>query len=134
MAEKIPDGFDDRSVGDLAAKAGVEILELSVERTVGRIPVAAVTQPFGQVHGGAYVVLGESLVSMAVKLAAGEGRHAVAIEINASHSSSATTGFVTGVCTPIHLGRTLTTHEVAVTDERGRHCSTIRITNLIRES
>jgi uncharacterized protein (TIGR00369 family) len=133
MAEKIPDGIDDRRLGDLAAKMGVEILELSVERTVGRIPVAGVAQPFGQAHGDAYVVLGESLVSMAVNLAAGEGRHAVAIEINASHSSSATTGFVTGVCTPIHLGRTLTTHEVAITDEHGRRCSSIRITNLIRE-
>jgi acyl-coenzyme A thioesterase PaaI-like protein len=37
------------------------------------------------------------------------------------------------VCTPIHLGRTLTTHEIVVTDDQGRRCSTIRTTNLIKD-
>ena len=40
---------------------------------------------------------------------------------------------VTGVCTPVHLGRSLTVHEIVVTDDQGRRCSTIRITNMIRE-
>ncbi len=91
------------------------------------------TQPAELLHGGAYVVLGESLGSMSANLYAGEHRLAVGIEINASHTRSATSGYVTGVCTPVHLGRTLTTHEIAVTDDQGRRCSTIRITNLIKE-
>ena len=122
-----------RGLGALADKMGIEIVEFSIERAVARMPVLGNTQPADLLHGGAYVVLGESLGSMSANLYAGEGRLAVGIEINASHTRSATSGYVTGVCTPIHLGRTLTTHEIAVTDDRGRRCSTIRITNLIKD-
>lgn len=122
-----------RGMGALAEKMGIEFLEFSVERAVARMPVEGNTQPAMLLHGGAYVVLGESLGSMAANLFAGADRLAVGIEINATHTRSATSGFVTAVCTPIHLGRTLTTHEIAVTDDQGRRCSTIRITNLIKE-
>ena len=122
-----------RGLGALADKMGIEIVEFSVERAVARMPVLGNTQPADLLHRGAYVVLGESLGSMSANLHAGEGRLAVGIEINASHTRSATSGYVTGVCTPIHLGRTLTTHEITVTDDQGRRCSTIRITNLIKD-
>ena len=122
-----------RGLGALAEKMGIEMVEFTVERAIARMPVEGNTQPADLLHGGAYVVLGESLGSMSANLYAGEGRLAVGIEINASHTRSATSGYVTGVCTPIHLGRTLTTHEIAVTDDRGRRCSTIRITNLIKD-
>lgn len=123
----------ERGVGALADKMGIEFLEFSVDRSVATMPVEGNTQPAMLLHGGAYVVLGESLGSMAANLYAGEGKLAVGIEINATHTRSATSGIVTGVCTPIHLGRTLTTHEIAVSDEAGRRCSTIRITNLIKD-
>lgn len=123
----------ERGMGALAEKMGIEFLEFGVDRAVARMPVAGNTQPANLLHGGAYVVLGESLGSMSANLHAGPGRLAVGIEINATHTRSATSGFVTGVCTPIHLGRTLTTHEIAVSDDKGRRCSTIRITNLITE-
>ncbi|MGH1522579.1 hotdog fold thioesterase [Leifsonia sp. L25] len=122
-----------QGLGALADKMGIEIVEFTIERAVARMPVLGNTQPADLLHGGAYVVLGESLGSMSANLYAGEGRLAVGIEINASHTRAATDGYVTGVCTPIHLGRTLTTHEIAVTDDQGRRCSTIRITNLIKE-
>ncbi|GAA1444535.1 hotdog fold thioesterase [Leifsonia poae] len=124
---------NERGLGRLAEKMGIEILEFTIERAVARMPVEGNTQPADLLHGGAYVVLGESLGSMSANLHAGKDRLAVGIEINATHTRSATSGYVTGVCTPIHLGRTLTTHEIAVTDEQGRRCSTIRITNLIRD-
>ncbi|WP_426515182.1 hotdog fold thioesterase [Diaminobutyricibacter sp. McL0618] len=123
----------ERGLGALAEKMGIEVLEFTMDRAVARMPVEGNTQPADLLHGGAYVVLGESLGSMAANLWAGAGRLAVGIEINATHTRSATSGWVTGVCTPIHLGRTLTTHEIAVTDEQGRRCSTIRITNLIKD-
>lgn len=122
-----------RGLGKLADKMGIEILEFTIERAVARMPVEGNQQPADLLHGGAYVVLGESLGSMSANLHAGADRLAVGIEINATHTRSATSGYVTGVCTPIHLGRTLTTHEIAVTDEQGRRCSTIRITNLIKD-
>jgi 1,4-dihydroxy-2-naphthoyl-CoA hydrolase len=123
----------ERGMGVLAAKMGIEMIEFSVDRAVATMPVEGNTQPADLLHGGAYVVLGETLGSMSANLHAGEDRLAVGIEINATHTRSATTGIVTGVCTPIHLGRSLTTHEIVVADDQGRRCSTIRITNLIKE-
>ncbi len=123
-----------RGMGALAEKMGLEFTEFTVERSVATMPVEGNTQPVGLLHGGAYVVLGESLGSMAANLYAGPGRLAVGVDINATHTRSATSGLVTGVCTPIHLGRTMTVHEIVVTDDRGRRCSTIRITNLIKDA
>ena len=121
------------SLGPLADKMGIELLELSAERSVATMPVAGNTQPIGLVHGGAYVVLGESLGSTSANVHAHPNGYAVGIEINATHHKSATSGIVTGTCTAIKLGKTLTTHEIKVTDEDGELLSTIRITNLIRE-
>ena len=120
-----------RGMGALAEKMGLVFTEFSVERCVATMPVEGNTQPVGLLHGGAYVVLGESLGSMAANLHAGPGRLAVGVDINATHTRSATSGIVTGVCTPIHLGRTIAVHEIVVTDEEGRRCSTVRITNHI---
>lgn len=120
-----------RGMGALAEKMGMRFTEFSVERCVATMPVEGNTQPVGLLHGGAYVALGESLGSMAANLHAGPGRLAVGVDINATHTRSATSGIVTGVCTPIHLGRSLTVHEIVVTDDQGRRCSTIRITNHI---
>lgn len=122
-----------RGMGALAEKMGIEFTEFTIERSVGTMPVEGNTQPVGLLHGGAYVVLGESLGSMAANLHAGPGRLAVGVDINATHTRSVTSGIVTGVCTPIHLGRSVTVHEIVVSDEQGRRCSTIRITNMIKD-
>jgi 1,4-dihydroxy-2-naphthoyl-CoA hydrolase len=134
MTEKPLDALGwirERGAGQLAAKMGIEFTEFSLERAVATMPVEGNRQPANLLHGGAYVVLGESLGSMSANLHAGPDRLAVGIEINASHTRSARSGVVTAVCTPIHLGRTLTTHEIAIDDDQGRRCSTIRITNMI---
>ena len=58
---------------------------------------------------------------------------AMGIEVNASHSGSARSGIMTGTCRALKLGRTLTTHQIEITDEEGRLLSTVRITNFIRD-
>lgn len=123
----------ERGLGALADRMGIVMTEFTAERAVATMPVEGNTQPIGLVHGGAYVVLGESLGSMAANLHAGPGRYAVGVDINATHTASATSGSVTGTCTAIHLGRTMTVHEIIVTDDNGRRCSTVRITNAIRD-
>ncbi len=128
------DWYTGRGQGTLADRMGIEILEFDRDHAIARMPVEGNTQPLGLLHGGAYCVLGESLGSMHANYLAGEGRVAVGVDINATHTGSATTGWVTGTCRPLHTGRTLTVHEIVVTDERGRRCSTIRITNLIRDA
>jgi 1,4-dihydroxy-2-naphthoyl-CoA hydrolase len=122
-----------RGMGALAEKMGLEWLEFSPERVVARMPVEGNTQPIGLFHGGAYVVLAESLGSSHANWHAGEGHYAVGVDVNATHTRSATSGYVTGICTPIHLGRSMTVHEIALVDDEGRRCSTVRITNVIKE-
>lgn len=122
-----------RGLGTLAEKMGIEILELSAERAVATMPVEGNTQPLGVLHGGAHVVLAESLGSFAANVWAHPDKVAMGIEINASHSRSISSGKVTAVCTAINLGKTLTVHEIAVSDQDGRRLSTIRITNFLRD-
>ena len=71
-----------RGMGALAEKMGFEFTEFSIERCVATMPVEGNTQPVGLLHGGAYVVLGESLGSMAANLHAGPGRLAVGVDIS----------------------------------------------------
>ena len=132
-AEQVLASMQRMSLGALADKMGIQLIELSAERAVATMPVEGNTQPIGLVHGGAYVVLGESLGSTAANVHAHPNGYAVGIEINATHHKSATKGIVTGTCTAIKLGKTLTSHEIKVTDESGDLLSTIRITNLIRQ-
>jgi 1,4-dihydroxy-2-naphthoyl-CoA hydrolase len=120
--------------GALAQKMGIEFVELSAERSVARMPVEGNTQVVGILHGGAHVVLGESLGSVSSAIHAGPGRIAVGIEINASHSRSIDSGIVTATCTALSLGRTLATHEIVVRDETGRRLSTVRMTNFLKDA
>ena len=119
--------------GELAVKMGIEFLELGADRSVARMPVEGNTQVIGLLHGGAHVVLGESLGSISSAIHAGPGRYAVGIEINATHSRSVTEGWVTGTCTALVLGRTLATHEIVIRDDEGRRLSTVRMTNMLRD-
>nr|WP_242497865.1 hotdog fold thioesterase [Microbacterium protaetiae] len=112
---------------------GFQWREFTAEKCVATMPVEGNTQPVGLFHGGAYVVLGESLGSMHANWHAGPGRLAVGVDINATHTRSATSGLITGVCTPIHLGRTVMVHEIVLSDDQGRRCSTVRITNMVKD-
>ena len=136
---KLPEGLDPELIerlatsggGALTKRMGIEFLELSAELSVATMPVEGNTQVVGLLHGGAHVVLGESLGSISSAIHAGPGRYAVGIEINATHSRSVTSGLVTGTCTALVLGRTLCTHEIVIRDEEGRRLSTVRMTNML---
>lgn len=123
----------ERGLGALAEKMGIKLLELSAERSVATMPVDGNTQPLGVLHGGAHVVLGESLGSFAANVWAYPDKFAVGIEVNASHSRSVSEGTVTATCLAINLGKTLTVHEISITDEAGKLLSTVRITNFLRD-
>ncbi|HLV55973.1 MAG TPA: hotdog fold thioesterase [Actinotalea caeni] len=110
---------------------GIELTEIGAERTAGTMPVAGNTQPAGLLHGGASAVLAESLGSIAATLHAGPGRAAVGIEISATHHRAVREGVVSGVATPLHLGRTVATYEIVITDERDRRVCTSRLTCML---
>jgi uncharacterized protein (TIGR00369 family) len=120
-----------RGRGALDLKMGIEIIEASPERLVARMPVEGNTQPMGILHGGANVVLAESLGSVGTQLHAGAHRKIVGVDINATHHRSARAGVVTGVATAITLGKTLCSYNVEITNEEGERTCTARITCLI---
>jgi len=112
----------------LVDRMGIKILEASPERVVGTMPVAGNRQPFGLLHGGASGVLVESLGSAVAALHTLPDRFPVGLELACTHHRGATEGLVTGVATPIHLGRSTSTIEVVLTDEQGRRTCTGRLT------
>lgn len=124
--------LDLRGMGDLADKLKIQLTALSAEFASAEMPVEGNTQPLGVLHGGAHVVIAESLGSMAANVHAHPGGYAVGVELNASHHASVTSGKVRAECRAIKLGRTLVTHQVQMFDDNGRLLSTVRITNLIR--
>jgi len=113
---------------------GIEFLELSAEKSVATMPVEGNRQVIGLLHGGAHVVLAESLGSLSSAIHAGTGRIAMGIEINATHSRSATEGIVTATCEALVLGRTLATHQITIRDDQGRRLSTVRMTNFLKDA
>ncbi len=120
--------------GTLIERMGIEFVEVSAERLVATMPVEGNTQPYGLLHGGASVVLAETLGSWGAMLSAGEGRVAVGVDVNATHHRSARAGRVTGVATRVSAGRTLASYEVVVSDDEGRRVCTSRITCLLRDA
>jgi uncharacterized protein (TIGR00369 family) len=122
------------TMGELNEKLGVTFLEATPERVVATMPVEGNRQPYGLLHGGASVALAESLGSCLAALNCPPERSAVGIEINATHHRSALSGLVTGVTTPINVGRTLVTSETVVSDDLGRRVCTVRLTCMLREN
>jgi 1,4-dihydroxy-2-naphthoyl-CoA hydrolase len=116
------------NMGGLNERLGVQLLEVTAERVVGTMPVEGNTQPFGLLHGGASVALAETLGSLGSTMHAFPDRVRVGVDINATHHRAARSGTVTGVATPVHLGRTMATYEVVISDEDGRRVCTSRIT------
>jgi uncharacterized protein (TIGR00369 family) len=123
--------YKERGSGALDQKLGITITEAEIGRVVGTMPVAGNTQPMGLLHGGANVVLAESLGSIGTSLFAGPTRKIVGVDINATHHKSATSGLVTGVATAISLGKTLCSWEIVITNENNERTCTARITCLI---
>jgi uncharacterized protein (TIGR00369 family) len=121
----------ERGNGDLGTKMGIEIIEASAQRLVATMPVEGNTQPAGLLHGGANVVLAESLGSIGAQIHAGANRRVVGVDINATHHRPARSGLVTAIATPISLGKTLCSYEIVITNEAGERTCTARITCLI---
>jgi 1,4-dihydroxy-2-naphthoyl-CoA hydrolase len=118
--------------GALGLRMGLRISEASPHRVVGTMPVEGNTQPYGLLHGGASAVLAETLGSIGSHLHAGQGRYAVGVDLNITHHRAVREGTVTGVASALHLGGTIATYEIAISDEEGRPVATSRLTCLIR--
>ncbi|HEY2795770.1 MAG TPA: hotdog fold thioesterase [Micromonosporaceae bacterium] len=126
--------LDLTGAGTLPERMGIVIVEASPERVVGTMPVEGNTQPYGLLHGGASCVLAETLGSVGAALHALElhGGITVGVDISATHHRGARSGIVTGVATPLHLGGSVATYEIVITDSEGLRVCTARLTCMLR--
>lgn len=123
------------AAGTLMERMELEVVEVTPRRLVARMPVAGNTQPYGLLHGGASAVLAETLGSMGSAIhGASIGRLPVGIELSCTHHRAARDGFVTGVATPLSLGRTLATWQIEIRDDDDRLICTSRLTCMLRDA
>jgi 1,4-dihydroxy-2-naphthoyl-CoA hydrolase len=112
---------NEMSAGCAIGHLGIEFTELGADHLSARMPVDSRTQqPLGILHGGASVLLAETLVSWAATFAAEPGKACVGMEINANHLRPVSSGWVTGTARPITLGRRSQVWEVRIVDDNGK--------------
>lgn len=108
---------------------GMEFLEVGDDFICGRIPVDKRTrQPYGLLHGGMSVVLAETLGSCGAAYSIPPGHRCVGLDINANHLKGATTGWVTGITRPIHIGRSTQVWQIDMRNDAGEMTCVSRIT------
>ncbi len=114
----------------LPGHIGIRLSAIGPTWLAGEMPVDQRTkQPYGLLHGGASVVLAETLGSFAAALVVGpDNRRAVGIEVNANHVRSATSGVVVGITRPDHIGRSLHVWSTRIFRPDGRLISVARLT------
>ena len=116
-------------VDTAVAALGIEFLEVGDDFIKARVPVDSRTkQPYGLLHGGVSVVLAETLGSCGAASAAPEGYRCVGLDINANHLKGATSGWVTGITRPVHIGRTTQVWQIDLTNAAGELTCVSRIT------
>ena len=118
----LEDQLKEVGVQGVAGRLGIELLEVKPERVVATMPVDERTkQPFGFLHGGASLLLAETVASVgAVGRIDTEKFLAFGQEINANHLRAATGGVVTATAVPVHVGRTSQVWSIDIVDEQGR--------------
>lgn len=122
------------SAGTLGDVMGIELVELSPDRVVARLPVTRkVHQPFGLLHGGASVALAETVASIGAWANIDPAREiAVGLEINANHVRAVREGVVTATATPLHRGRSTQIWEIRLVDEADKLVCISRCTMAVR--
>lgn len=108
---------------------GIEYTELGDDFLQGTMPVDSRThQPYGLLHGGASVVLAETLGSVAANLAVGDDKVCVGLEVNANHIRSIKKGTVTGKASAVHIGYSTQIWQIDIRNERQQLICTSRLT------
>jgi 1,4-dihydroxy-2-naphthoyl-CoA hydrolase len=128
-------GFEAHAADTLIALLGIRLVEVGADFLRGAMPVdRRHVQPYGLLHGGASVVLSETLGSMACNLTLPEGRRCVGLEINANHVGMAVVGdTVVGECRPFHLGRSTQVWQTEIRLASGKLVCVSRLTCAVLE-
>lgn len=125
--------LNDNKNDDMVKYLGIEFTEVGDDFIAGKMPVDHRTrQPFGILHGGAHVVLAETLGSVAANLVLEPNSgHAVGLDINSNHIKSVREGYVDGVARPIHIGGTTQVWEIKISDEKQQLLNISRLTMFV---
>ncbi len=117
------------SLNTAVSHLGIEFLEVGEDFLTARVPVDPRThQPYGLLHGGVSVVLAETLGSCGAAFASLEGWRAVGLDINANHLRGVSSGWVTGIARPVHIGRTTQVWQIDMRNDAGQMTCVSRIT------
>lgn len=117
--------------GNMIEVLGIEFIDVQPDFIKAKMPVDSRTkQPYGLLHGGASVVLAETLGSIAASLAVADPttQRGVGVEINANHMKSVKEGFVIGTCAALKIGKTLHVYDIKIHDESGNLVCVSRLT------
>lgn len=125
--------LNDARGDDMVTHVGIEYTDIGPDFVSARMPVDHRTkQPFGLLHGGASVVLAESIGSVAANLTVNPATHyAVGLEINANHVRSARQGWVHATARPLHIGGSTQVWDIRITDDAGNLTCISRLTMAI---
>ena len=109
---------------------GIEYTDMGEDFIAAKMPVDKRThQPMGLLHGGASVVLAETLGSVAATMCIDtDKQYCVGLEINANHIRGVKEGYVYGITKPLHIGRKTQIWEIKITNEAGKLVCVSRIT------
>jgi len=121
--------------GTLMESLGIRFTEVTINCVCGEMPVDERTrQPFGFLHGGAFMALAETLGSAGSMLGIDTTKYQVfGIEMKGNYIRNVKNGTVFGKATPIHKGKQTQLWNIDMTDSQGILLATCRITNLIVE-
>jgi len=124
------DELNGRPKGHIGELLEIKFTEIGPDSVSARMPVNEKThQPYGILHGGASVVLAESLGSVASNMVINSDKYiGVGLEVNANHLRPVKSGFVTGICTPIHIGGKTHVWDIKLYDDRGKMNCISRLT------
>lgn len=117
------------SVNTAAPYLGIEFLEVGDDFIRARVPVDHRTiQPYGLLHGGVSVLLAETLGSCGAAFAAPAGQRTVGLDVNANHLKGTSSGWVTGIARPVHIGRSTQVWQIELTNDAGELTCVSRLT------
>ena len=119
-----------RPTNHLGALIGIEFTEIGEDFLSGRMPVNERThQPYGILHGGASVVLAETLGSVASSMVIDWDKYiGVGLEVNANHLRPVKSGYVTGICKPLHIGSKTHVWDIKIYNDKGKMNCISRLT------
>ena len=118
--------------GNMVGLLDIRFEALTDDAIEATMPVDSRThQPFGLLHGGASVVLAETLGSVAGYLCSEGEQKVVGLEVNANHIRSVRSGRVRGVCRALHVGARHQVWQIEISDQQGRLCCSSRLTTAV---